>query len=434
MNTPTSIPAGQIDLISDEGWVIGWAWYPEEHERQVEIEILADNKVIGTTFAYLYREDVASAGFGTGRYGFSFALPYQVLSSPRPTAISARDKETKNELYNPMLFSQPAFQDARARMDILSQDVRLLTAAMARSDTKAVANTRAAAELFKTVADFFTQLADVTLAGASPRSLRTLRDAVTETARDYRPLDFAPAAAPALSICFLANAEMPVMYRALAALHPGFAGAEAELLILDGDASADAPLLPLLASDARYLRRAHGARPAARYGEMVRAARGGIVLFLSAEAELLGPWLNELRFTFSDPQVAVAAVRAVGPDGIVEHAGAMLRDGVLQIRGPHSAEDLSLPTTVDAAGPFAFALRRETWEALNGFDGQFETVEAALADYCQRATRLGHDVLYQPRLEVMLPGPRAAESAEALQRASADAQKLKEFSAARQTA
>ena len=121
------VATGQLDLLSEEGWAIGWAWYPEVPERRVEVEILADNIVVGSTFCHLYREDVAAAGVGDGRYGFSFALPYQILASPRPCTVSVRDKETKQELPKPVVFSQPAMRDAAARLDLLNQDVRLLT-------------------------------------------------------------------------------------------------------------------------------------------------------------------------------------------------------------------------------------------------------------------------------------------------------------------
>ncbi len=426
MSTMALVAAGQLDLLSEEGWAIGWAWYPEAPERRVEVEILADNIVVGSTFCHLYREDVAAAGVGDGWYGFSFALPYQILTSPRPCRVSVRDRETKLELPKPVVFSQPAARDAAARLDLLNQDVRLLTATMARLRVKEDADNRATAALFQTVADFFAQLADVTLAGASPRNLRTLRDAVAETTREYGQLDFTPAAVPALSVCFVASAEMPAMYRSLTALQPSFAAAEAELLILDCDDSCDAPLLPLLAGNARYMRHIGGAGPVTGYNELARAARGKVLLFLSSQAELSGPWLTEVVSQFADPQLGVLALCAVGPDGIVEHAGAMLEDGVLRVRSAHDEDDLMAPARVDAAGPGAFAVRREIWQGLDGFHKDFATVEAALANFCQRSAEMGLQVLYEPGLQVMLSRQQSAAASTALVQASTDAAKLRE--------
>jgi O-antigen biosynthesis protein len=396
-------PAGQLDLISEEGWVIGWVWYPHEPERRAEVEILADDVVIGSTLGCLYRDDVAAAGLGDGRYGFSFALPYQVLASQRPCTIRVRDKETKRELPKPVVFSQPALRDAAARLDVINQDVQLLTAAMTRFRAREAADNRATAALFRTVADFFAQLADVTLEGASPRSLRTLRSAVTETTRDYKPLDFAPAATPALSVCYLAGAEMPAMYRSLAALQPSFAAAEAELLILDCDDSSDAPLLPLLAGNARYMRRTGSVSPVARYNELTGAARGNILLFLSSSTEILGPWLTELAPIFEDHQLGVLALRIVGPDGVVEHAGAMFDEGVWRVRDGHSTDDLTASTTVDTASPYAFAVRRDIWRELGGFEESCATAEIALAEFCRRAAASGKRVSYESGLVVMSP-------------------------------
>lgn len=427
MNELNLLVAGQLDLISEDGWVIGWAWYPQVPERHVEIEILADDSIIGSTVAYQYREDVATAGCGDGTYGFSFALPYQILSSPRPCTISARDQASGVMLPKPVTFSRPALQDANERLHVLNQDLQLLTASLERLQAKETADNKATAALFQTVADFFSQLADVALTGTSPRGLRTLRNAITEITCDYHPLDFTPSAAPDVSVCFIASAEMPTMYRSLAALHRGFAGASAELLILDANDSCDAPLLPLVAGHARYMRLPSGTGPVAQLNELAQATRGQMLLYLSSQVELLGGWLDQVISSFDDLQADVLALRVIGADGIVEHAGALLEDGVLWVRGGHGMdEDLAVSALVDAAGPHVFAIRRQSWKTLGGFDDQFGTVNAALADFCRCARLAGGRVVYQPSLEAMLLEAPGFMTPEAISEARADAVRLKD--------
>ena len=397
----TLLPAGQLDLISDEGWAVGWAWYPDAPERRAEVEILADGEVIGTATASQYRADVAEAGIGDGYYGFSLALPLPVLKSTRPLTITARDKVAGIPFPGGLTFCQPAVADVGEKLGELEHDMRLLTASIAGQRHQEVADTQATAALFQTVADFFSQLAEVTLAGQSPRRLRTLRDAVAQTTRDFAPLDFSPAAAPALSILLLADSDMPAMYKTLSALHPQFAGVAAELIILDVDDTDDAPLLPLVAANARYLRRLGGVNPIPYYNELAAAARGQVMLFLSGAAEPLGPWLGRLVEVFAKPSLGLLALQVLGEDGIVNHAGAMLEDGALRPRGPGGAEDFAAPALVDAPGAYAFAVRRERFTALGGLDERFRTLEMSLADFARRATAHGEEVLYDPEFAVL---------------------------------
>ncbi|WP_298285544.1 hypothetical protein [Acidocella sp.] len=424
MNDMQPPPAGQLDLISDEGWVIGWAWYPGAPERRVDVEILADDVVVGTMTAGLHREDVAAAGFGDGAYGFSVALPHHVLSSPRPSIISLRDRVSGLSLAKPVVFSQPALREASAQLDALNQDVRLLSASLARLQTKEAADGHATAALFRTVADFFSQLAEVTLAGASPRTLRTLREAVTETTNTYLPLDFSPAETPEISICFLAQAGMEAMYATLAALQPGFAAAKAELLILDPDDSADAPLLPLLAGNARYLRRPAALAPATWLNNLAQAAHGTLLYFITEPVAPVPSSLPSLASSFATAQAGILTPRVMATDGIVEHAGASFTDGLLRPCAAQTADDLA--AAVDVAAPQSFVVKREIWQALDGFDTRFETLTAAVAAFCLHAASYGLQTIYQPQFTasyVANTAPLPDDPA----KASADSTKLRDF-------
>jgi hypothetical protein len=426
MNDMQLTPIGRLDLISDEGWVVGWAWYPDAPERRVEVDVLADGDVIGTMTANLHREDVKAAGCGDGCYGFSIALPYQVLSSSRPTAIVVHDRASGAALTKPVIFSQPALREASTQLDALTQDVKLLSASLVRLQAKEAADNHATAALFRTVADFFSQLADVTLAGGSPRTLRTLHNAVAETTREYRQLDFTPAASPAVSVCFVAGSDMEAMYASLASVQHGFADARAEMLILDPDDSADAPLLPLLASNARYMRLARDAAPASCLNALAQAAQGEILCFVTSPVVLSRPWLTELATAFTDPKLAVLAVRLVGADGVVEHAGAWFDRGMLRARDTRSDIDPTVPATVEAAGGQIFVVRRESWRALGGFDVSFATMEATVAAFCLRAGHAGMALLYTPHCEA-LSATSPMQNAEHLAQIASDMAKLRDM-------
>jgi hypothetical protein len=427
MNDMKFSPDGRLDLISDEGWVLGWAWYPEAPERRVIIEVLADGTVIGSAIANLHREDVLAAGFGDGCYGFSVALPYQVLARKRPSVISVRDQVSGETFPKQVVFSQPALQEVGESLQLLDRDVRLLEAELAHRQKHQIAESKATAALFDTVAEFFSQLAETALAGASPRNLRTLHQAVHETITTYQPLDFVPAAPPALSFCFMAEGELGGMYESLAALASGFSNAQAELLILDVSNGADAPLLPLLAANARYIRHSLDSKPADGFNRLASVAHGEILYFLTAPAKFSWPKPEVLAMAFAEAQLGVLAPRLVSVDDVVDHAGAMFKAGELFVRDARGADDLTQATLVDTAGPWAFIIRRSCWEALGGFDERFETSSGVVADFCLRARQAGWQVLYQPAVSVTLPLPPRL-GADELTKASADAIRLGELS------
>ena len=69
-----------MDQITKGGKVEGWAWYPDQPETRLEVEFLVDNVVVGSAIADINRLDLAKVGIGDGRYGFSWPLPFDVLT------------------------------------------------------------------------------------------------------------------------------------------------------------------------------------------------------------------------------------------------------------------------------------------------------------------------------------------------------------------
>ena len=63
-----------VDECSVRG-VIGWAVNHEAPDRRVAVELAIDQALVERRLADDYREDVANAGFGDGRFGFVFRIP-----------------------------------------------------------------------------------------------------------------------------------------------------------------------------------------------------------------------------------------------------------------------------------------------------------------------------------------------------------------------
>ncbi|MCF0042519.1 hypothetical protein LXM24_20620, partial [Dyadobacter sp. CY399] len=73
INCSTSQFYGSINVL-DCSTVQGWVWDKSYPDSSLTIELYEGSTVHATVVANAYRADVKSAGYGTGNYGFSFAL------------------------------------------------------------------------------------------------------------------------------------------------------------------------------------------------------------------------------------------------------------------------------------------------------------------------------------------------------------------------
>jgi hypothetical protein len=72
---------GHIDAVSLR-LIEGWAQSIEHPEAPVCLDIYAGGQLIGQTLANAYRDDLESAGLGSGRHGFSFTAPDELMLLP----------------------------------------------------------------------------------------------------------------------------------------------------------------------------------------------------------------------------------------------------------------------------------------------------------------------------------------------------------------
>ncbi|MGD8177152.1 glycosyltransferase [Marinimicrobium sp. ARAG 43.8] len=60
---------GAVDKY-DAGFVSGWVWNPNDRGTKLEVDVLIDDQVVGSGVADLYRNDLAKANIGNGRFAF----------------------------------------------------------------------------------------------------------------------------------------------------------------------------------------------------------------------------------------------------------------------------------------------------------------------------------------------------------------------------
>jgi len=383
-------PQGFLEQITEDGWVVGWAWYPEHPEARVEVELLVDGHAAGTAHAGLFRADVAEAGNGDGCYGFSWPLPFSVLAMARDVTISARDKLTGQALTDNLLFRQRSVADALSKIAELEHDVRLLNETIATLEARGAADERAAADLFRTVGAFFKDLSDTSAAGQPLAQLRSVKAAAADVTSGLAPLAFGAVAQPAFSVFVRAGADLKQSHATLSALRETLGEAPAEVFLLDDGACDETPLLAMVVQNMRYARLAGGA--VARCNDAMRLGAAEVAVFLEAGMRPGADWAEALGVFAARPNLGALAARVADEAGVLVSAGVSLQNGEPVARGRWA----EVRAAVDAVAPEMFAVRRQVWQELQGLDEGYATLSAALVEFCARARMAGRAVGYEP--------------------------------------
>ena len=405
-STTAEVVIGVVELVTDEGFVKGWAWYPHSPHKRVQIQVLVDGDVVGDTEASLPRSDLLSAGVGDGNCSFSFALPYEVLMRPRGSLVSVRDRVSGRVLPEPRLYRRPEIADAVEKLADLENDARLLTSTVKLAADHAAADTRAAADLFRTVGDFFIQLANVTVAGKPPGCLQTLHGAIEKITTTCPAISLRFPSDPQISICVEAEGTIENIYNTLRAISGLQSKIEAEVVLFDDGTCDEASLLPLVVRNLRYLNADKGLDPVALRNRVVEFARGEFIVFLAGFAEPAGDWLDAVHSTFQqDGRVAMVGAKVLRSNGVIENAGITLvnnRTEALGIGADPSSAAFSHRRPVDAVTTHAFAVRRKAWNQSSGLNENLHSVQAALVDLCARANVANATTIYEPGFTVVL--------------------------------
>lgn len=395
--TTRSKPKGWLEQVSDKGLVLGWAWYPDRPDARVELEIVVDGHVVGTTVAANFRKDILDAGFGDGKSGFSWPLPHMLLLQPKAMTVSVRDKISGESIGKSQSF-QMKLSEPMQKISELEHDLRLLQASVSQVEARRARDELTTADLFQTVGDFFAELAAASEAGQSVRHLRTLKAAVADVTTGFSPFSFRPCIAPKMSVFVEAAGPVNGVYETLRAIFETLGTAEAEVFLLDTGACDDAPLLPLVVQNMRYARLAEGGA-VAHGNDVMRLAAGEVVVMVAAGVRPGPFWVNALARFEHEPALAAMAAQLTGADGLLLSAGIVLRGQDAVPRGEAQvATDAAFaqPSSVDSVTPEMFALRRAAWSRLGGFDGGFYGLRAALVEYCLRLKASGDAVTYEP--------------------------------------
>jgi hypothetical protein len=236
--------------------------------------------------------------------------------------------------------------------------------------------------------------------------MRTLRGAIEDVTSEFAPLEFEYPAEPALSLCVEARGSVAMIYETLRALRGIAVGHATEVVLFDTGGCEDAPLLPLVARNLRYLHIDNKmAQPASR-NQVAAFARGSILVFLTANAAPVTSWIGHVLSAFSsDEALAMLGAKILRGDGVLEHAGSLRRSGgklVLGLGKDPSDNAFAERRPIDGVAPDAFAVRAGTWREIGGLDESIDDLAQALDAFCEQVAAKGGGILYEPDFSFVL--------------------------------
>lgn len=145
-----------------------------------------------------------------------------------------------------------------------------------------------------------------------------------------------------------------------------------------------------------------GFGPASNQG--AAAASGEYLLLLNSDAFVRRGWLAPLLESLSEPAVGAVVPCYYGGDGLLQEAGALLaQDGTVHLYG--EGDDplrgcYRFRRAIDYGSAVCMLMRRDTFDAVGGFDARYGQAYYEDVDLCMRLVQRGMSVLYEPRSTV----------------------------------
>ncbi len=405
-------PVGYVDRIEADT-VSGWAWFPDDPEATVQVEVFIGNALVARLAADTYRKDLQAAGRGTGRYGFTLRGMNVLLGSGREL-VAVRFADGGADLPG----SPRWVQSADAGLD--DSTVQFITAAV----QGAARNAQAPAAL-DTALSLLTELLGTvaaTRAGLREDGVTALDELaaqpdatgpVAALARDMRerfpPLPLpAVAASPRASVIIPAHGKFELTYACIAAIAEAGAAAPFEIVLVD-DGSADETLLAdfVFGGAVRVVRQRRNGGFLAAANAGAAAARGDYLLFLNNDTEVQEGWLDELLAAFDQhPDIGIAGAKLIYPDGTLQEAGGIVGrfgEATNWGNGLHPDEPrFCYLRDADYVSGAALMIPRALFTQLGGFDAEFAPGYYEDTDLCFRMReQLGRRVVMQPLSRIM---------------------------------
>jgi O-antigen biosynthesis protein len=182
-----------------------------------------------------------------------------------------------------------------------------------------------------------------------------------------------------------------------------------EIIVVDNDSRDERTRLLFAKYPVRVIPHPGEFNWAAMNNAGARAANGEILLFLNNDTDVIEPnWLCELATHAKRTEVGAAGAKLLYADGTVQHAGIWLGPAgrvrhLLRLsdrREEGYLGQLSLTRNLSAVTGACFAIRRDLFLEMSGFDESFP-VSYNDIDLCLRLIQRGYRIVWTPHAELL---------------------------------
>jgi len=392
--------------------VKGWVWDPEMPEKRILLEVLDDDNRLATVVASEFRADLAEAGVGDGRHGFSIPLSETLLPFARHI-LHLRPVGSTFELPSfPLVLTREQVGFDTSVLRFLHGNVMAETARAQQPDDLAPMITNLVEVLDQALSHYYDLTADKAAlstvdvldpADFSPQ-VQILIDSIQ---RNYPPIIVEPDLNPVVSIVIPVFNKFDLTYACVKSIEEHGARIPYEIIIVD-DCSRDETVLASLAffGNVRLVRNSANSGFVLSCNRGFAAARGEYVVFLNNDTQVKPGWLDELYETLCrDPKVGIAGSKLLYPDGRLQECGGIIwrmGDGWNWGRDQDASDPrFCYMRDSDYVSGAALMIKSSLFDEIGRFDERYVPAYYEDTDLCFKVRSRGYRTVVQPASEIV---------------------------------
>ena len=238
--------------LGDDGVLQGWCWNAQKPNERPVVEVLIDDRIVSTSIASRFREDLRTRKIGDGYYGFMTTLSRTLAEAGVRFVVTARERGSGRCFWRHIRGTHALPGDFPKRLDALRERL----SGIARSPAfPALGDTSLAAGLADELGGLGARLNETGIGTGNSSPLRRAR---RQLLRRIAPATLEAIPHPRAALVLVAGSTSEGALPAVAGLAPQIRELSVSLTLVDRGARSDTALAPSLFGNLNYVFDPHG--------------------------------------------------------------------------------------------------------------------------------------------------------------------------------
>lgn len=430
---------GHIDAINGYN-ISGWA-ASNNSNRQINVAILFDGKIIGKGHANLYREDLKDHGLYEGEHGFNIFLTEETL--PQDALLQLVDVDTQNIITTvsieelprennyvvngEIMFAPPIEIEEKGSLTVSLENVMksLDTAVSSQAEKQTIGTPWMYLKDSANTPNFMSMNVH---SDKRFESLRYHLDALAksnhyfdaeqitkvhqivvegyENRNKFPEFSLPKFDKPKISIIVPAYNKFNLTYHCIASIALAFNKTSYEVILADDNSSDETSDAENIIKNLIVSRNPENLRFLKSCNRASDIAKGQYILMLNNDTEVTSYWLDELVEKFdSDDSIAMTGSKLLNLDGTMQEAGGIVWDNgqpwnVGRDLDP-LAPEFNYARDVDYLTGAAMCIKKEVWTEVGKFSEELAPCYYEDTDLAFKVRDAGYRTVYVPHSEVI---------------------------------